>query len=1182
MTSGQWCALFAKSLIIVLGLLSSQSARATLLFSEAFNYSPGALQNQVNPGNSATWTGGNSGLTIVSTNLTYPNLADQGGNSLQVSNASAGSSIIQYANQTSGKVYYSFLFNPTVTNSGNTYFTALNPGTTSPGGSGDAVNAYYYSNGKIYVRGGGASASAGTGTALTIGTTYLIVISVDLDTKVDSLWINPDSSTFGGTEPTPTATVTGTSQTAVDNVGFKAQSGSGTYFVDNLLIGTTWADVTPSSTCVSATVTDPANASVEAGSPATFTVSAGGSSVDSYQWQYSTDGNDPWLNVSGGSGGNTPSYTTDPTDVSQNGYQYRCVADASCNGSSATSSVPAILTVTCNPPGFTTDPVDVSLSAGATTNFSVVATGSSPTYQWEVSTDGGANFYPDYGSYGTGFDTNVYTLYPTYAAENNYQFRCVIYVDCDSLYATSQVATLTVNCSTANITSDPVDQAVLEGSTAKFVVGTDGSNPDYQWELSIDGGSSWNTVGTSTNTYVTPATTSGDQGNQYRCVVHVPCDDSYKTSSVATLTVAAPGSVSFRSAASGDWSDTTIWQLSADGGANWYAAGFTPTSANATSILISSGTTVTITNSDTTVDDTVVAASGDLVIGSNRKLIIADGAGTDLAVFGTVENISTSGSALTLNDNASMVVQSGGVLVENGTSSGWVNAGTGSAISFAAAGKFQLVKSGGRIPLATWDPASTCEIAYTADGSKPDTSYLSQDFGNFVVNCPLNTSGWDLAGKLLNVHGDLAVTLGAYAGAVEFKLFSGSANSGNLNIGGNFIINSGRFNVASSGGPWSITLTSNMVVAAGASIDVSGSSSASYTMIINGTGTQNYTCDGDNTAIKLNWTVNGGSTLNLNSDLPLHQGGRTLTADGTVNLNGHALLTDLLAGSGTVQNEGGGAGLLVLGAGGGDNALLSAPLLADGASGTLGLANGNGTLTIYDTQTFTGGLVVSNGTVLVNNTAGSGTGSGDVTVAGGTLGGNGTIAGSVTVEGGGNLAPGNSLEDLTINGELTLGGTFTAEVNTGASPNTDRVLGTSAVNYGGTLEIVNQGSPLTTSDTFQIFPAGTKNGGFTVVPANPDNDTGLAWDTTTLITDGTLRITTAVVSSPILETSQSGNTLTFSWSGAGYKLQSQTNVLSQGLSTNPADWHDYPGGDVSPVDATIDPANPAVFFRLSQ
>jgi MYXO-CTERM domain-containing protein len=77
---------------------------------------------------------------------------------------------------------------------------------------------------------------------LTIGTTYFIVEEIDLTAKTASLWIDP---TPGAAAPAATASLSGITATSIDNVGFKAQSGTGTFLVDNLLIGTTWADVTP-------------------------------------------------------------------------------------------------------------------------------------------------------------------------------------------------------------------------------------------------------------------------------------------------------------------------------------------------------------------------------------------------------------------------------------------------------------------------------------------------------------------------------------------------------------------------------------------------------------------------------------------------------------------------------------------------------------------------------------------------------------------------------------------------------------------------------------------------------------------------------------------------------------------------------------------------------------------------
>ncbi|HUA39787.1 MAG TPA: PEP-CTERM sorting domain-containing protein [Candidatus Sulfopaludibacter sp.] len=240
--------IFSTALSIGAVCLLSHGAHATLLFSEAFNYTAGqTLGGQINPGNSTAWSSGNAGMTIAAGDLTYAGLADQGGNELQLANGSAGTIYNTFANQTSGQVYYSFLFDPTAADSANNYFTAMNPGTSTPNGGSDAIDAYYYSSGKIELRANAQAATAGSGPVLTLNTTYLIVEMIDLTAKTASLWVDPDASTFGTlTPPTATATLSGITATAIDDVGFKTQSSAGgPYLIDNLLIGTTWADVTP-------------------------------------------------------------------------------------------------------------------------------------------------------------------------------------------------------------------------------------------------------------------------------------------------------------------------------------------------------------------------------------------------------------------------------------------------------------------------------------------------------------------------------------------------------------------------------------------------------------------------------------------------------------------------------------------------------------------------------------------------------------------------------------------------------------------------------------------------------------------------------------------------------------------------------------------------------------------------
>ena len=110
---------------------------------------------------------------------------------------------------------------------------------------------------------------------------------------------------------------------------------------------------------------------------------------------------------------------------------------------------------------------------------------------------------------------------------------------------------------------------------------------------------------------------------------------------------------------------------------------------------------------------------------------------------------------------------------------------------------------------------------------------------------------------------------------------------------------------------------------------------------------------------------------------------------------------------------------------------------------------------------------------------------------------------------------------------------------------------------------------LSVGDQFQVFKAGGA-GNFTSILGSPG--AGLAWSF-----NPATGILSVLGAPPRLGLSQTGNVLTFSWAEAGFKLQSQTNAASAGLSTN---WFDYPNGGTSPVETTIDLANPAVFFRL--
>jgi fibronectin-binding autotransporter adhesin len=242
-------------------------------------------------------------------------------------------------------------------------------------------------------------------------------------------------------------------------------------------------------------------------------------------------------------------------------------------------------------------------------------------------------------------------------------------------------------------------------------------------------------------------------------------------------------------------------------------------------------------------------------------------------------------------------------------------------------------------------------------------------------------------------------------------------------------------------------------------------------------------------------------------------------------------------------------------------------------SGTLTNLTGSPSLTAAAGSSYSGVTAVMGGTLFVKNTSGSATGSGAVLVNNATLAGNGIIGGSVTIQSSGNLAPGNSaIGTLTINNTLNLSGNTTIEINKGVGQ--DLVVA-NVVHYGGTLTVSDLGGGLAAGDTFQIFNAGSHTGDFTGIVGSPGANLAYAFNPST----GVLSVVSTGGGSPILNVSQSGNILTFSWTDASFKLQSQTNNLTTGLRSN---WSDYPNGGASPVSVTNNPANPSVFFRLSQ
>jgi len=224
---------------------------------------------------------------------------------------------------------------------------------------------------------------------------------------------------------------------------------------------------------------------------------------------------------------------------------------------------------------------------------------------------------------------------------------------------------------------------------------------------------------------------------------------------------------------------------------------------------------------------------------------------------------------------------------------------------------------------------------------------------------------------------------------------------------------------------------------------------------------------------------------------------------------------------------------------------------------------GPGTWTLWGTNGYTGSTSVGGGQLNVN---GALTASPSVTVgndilgSGAVLSGTGLITGPVTITGGSTLC-GNSVlasglpsgapaARLTISNSLTLKSSSTTIVGVSDS-GFDQVARLSQVTYGGTLQVVVTGL-LVGGEAFKLFDATAYGVADFDYYSLPDLGTILSWDHSSMLVDGTLRVTGSI--QPQIGTIGLAGDHNFQLSGTGptnwtYSILATTNV-TQPLS----DW----------------------------
>ncbi len=528
---------------------------------------------------------------------------------------------------------------------------------------------------------------------------------------------------------------------------------------------------------------------------------------------------------------------------------------------------------------------------------------------------------------------------------------------------------------------------------------------------------------------------------------------------------------------------------------------------------------------DTVVSNGILAAGSASAISASANLSVAPGGTLDLASFSETVN-GFSGSGLIDNSGAAAAV------LTLGNGNGAVNwSGT---VTNSGAGGTSFIKVGSGNSLIT------------------GTNYLA------AVAASQNNGGTMLItnGGALHLPGGAEFWVMQNAGTATVILDGGTIDLANWLV-------VGRNNAAANG---TLILNNGLIQKSGGGNVVVGSLNATGTLIVNGGQLLN------NSELWLGEGPGAVATLYLNGgliqalDVRENNSGGLPTVSGVAYFNGGTLQAAASSADfiqtpvvSMIQSNG-----LVLDDNGFILSLVSSPLESgDAFNGGL-VKQGAGTVYLDAANSYTGTTVVSNG----------------------MLAGIGSISGPMIVRSSGNLGAGDAgatVGTFTINNNLTLQGKATMRIDkTGGAPVQDNLAVNGNTTYGGTLTVNNitsDATPLTTSDTFQLFTvSGSPSGNFTTISGSPGS--GLAYNFNPV--SGVLSVVaSSIATNPTNITfSVSGSTLSLSWPAdhLGWILQSQTNNLSVGISTN---WSDVAGSAaVTSTNLTIIPANPTVFYRL--
>ena len=325
------------------------------------------------------------------------------------------------------------------------------------------------------------------------------------------------------------------------------------------------------------------------------------------------------------------------------------------------------------------------------------------------------------------------------------------------------------------------------------------------------------------------------------------------------------------------------------------------------------------------------------VSGAGSKVILGDG--TASCVF-TIPGTLIFTASCEVSNNGTLKITSTAVTPYSGT------------LIVHSGGTYEHAVDGGTIPTAIWNAGSNCNITGITTSTGFTGGLGGQTFGNFIWNCPGQTTNFYMASSF-TVTGNFSVLgTGAFdhlnhslrmstsgtgytiSVAGNFVVDNNSTfkmNNSNgaclLNVGGNFTINNGSYFTVVTGNASSIlsvagnvnilgtfdmqeesSMTGTLNVGGNFTIGGSGiiqeTASGLGVINFNGSGIQTYSKTGGTILNSINFGVNSGSILNVGTSI-------IDGSDGTFTLNSNAgIITahsqglSTIAGTGSIQVTG--------------------------------------------------------------------------------------------------------------------------------------------------------------------------------------------------------------------------------------------------------------------------------------